>query len=81
MTTGGDVHVLASGDPMLHGIGVTLVRMFGAEQVRVLPHVSSVTLACARLGWAATEARGDQPGHRRPRHRGAPWRACDRAVA
>ncbi len=54
-TAGGDVHVLASGDPMMHGIGTTLVRMFGAEQVRVLPHVSSVTLACARLGWSATE--------------------------
>jgi precorrin-6B C5,15-methyltransferase / cobalt-precorrin-6B C5,C15-methyltransferase len=47
----GDVHVLASGDPMLHGIGATLVRMFGADPVSVLPHVSSVTLACARLGW------------------------------
>ncbi|MGU3499246.1 precorrin-6y C5,15-methyltransferase (decarboxylating) subunit CbiE [Mycobacterium sp. C31M] len=47
----GDTHVLASGDPMLHGIGSTLVRVFGADRVRVLPHVSSVTLACARLGW------------------------------
>ncbi|HEX5143629.1 MAG TPA: precorrin-6y C5,15-methyltransferase (decarboxylating) subunit CbiE [Mycobacterium sp.] len=53
--TGGDVHVVASGDPMLHGIGGTLVRIFGAERVRVLPHVSSVTLACARLGWAAAD--------------------------
>ncbi len=49
--TDGDIHVLASGDPMLHGIGGTLVRLFGADRVRVLPHVSSVTLACARLGW------------------------------
>ncbi|MGW0158909.1 precorrin-6y C5,15-methyltransferase (decarboxylating) subunit CbiE [Mycobacterium sp. NPDC003323] len=47
----GTVHVVASGDPMLHGIGATLIRVFGAERVRVLPHVSSVTLACARLGW------------------------------
>ena len=46
-----EVHVLASGDPLLHGIGTTLIRMFGAQQVRVLPHVSAVTLACARLGW------------------------------
>lgn len=45
------VHVVASGDPMLHGIGATLIRVFGADAVRVLPHVSSVTLACARLGW------------------------------
>ena len=46
-----DIHVVASGDPLLHGIGGTLIRLFGAEKVRVLPHVSSVTLACARMGW------------------------------
>jgi precorrin-6Y C5,15-methyltransferase (decarboxylating) len=46
-----DVHVLASGDPLLHGIGGTLIRLFGAERVKVLPHVSAVTLACARMGW------------------------------
>ncbi len=51
----GDVHVVASGDPLLHGIGTTLVSMFGAAQVRVLPHVSSVSLACAALGWAVTD--------------------------
>ena len=47
----GDVHVVASGDPMLHGVGATLIRLFGADRVTVLPHLSSVTLACARLGW------------------------------
>lgn len=47
----GDVHVVASGDPLLHGIGGTLIRLYGPEKVRVLPHVSSVTLACARMGW------------------------------
>ncbi|WP_297827823.1 SAM-dependent methyltransferase, partial [Mycobacterium sp.] len=39
----GDVHVVASGDPLLHGIGGTLIRLYGPEKVRVLPHVSSVT--------------------------------------
>jgi precorrin-6Y C5,15-methyltransferase (decarboxylating) len=29
--------------------------MIGAERVTVLPHVSSVTLACARLGWAVQD--------------------------
>jgi precorrin-6Y C5,15-methyltransferase (decarboxylating) len=43
--------VLASGDPMTHGIGATLVRLVGADHVRVLPHPSSISLACARLGW------------------------------
>jgi precorrin-6Y C5,15-methyltransferase (decarboxylating) len=50
-----DVHVLASGDPLLYGIGNTLIRLFGTERVRVLPHVSAVTLACARMGWTVPE--------------------------
>lgn len=45
------VCVLASGDPMLFGIGGTLVRRLGADEVRIVPHPSSVSLACARLGW------------------------------
>jgi precorrin-6Y C5,15-methyltransferase (decarboxylating) len=52
---GAEVHVVASGDPMLHGIGTTLIRLFGGNRVRVLPHVSSVTLACARLGWPVND--------------------------
>lgn len=51
LPTDGDIHVVASGDPLLHGIGGTLMRLYGPEKVRVLPHVSSVTLACARMGW------------------------------
>jgi precorrin-6B C5,15-methyltransferase / cobalt-precorrin-6B C5,C15-methyltransferase len=47
----GDATVLASGDPMLHGIGATLVRAAGAARVRVLPQVSAFSLACARMGW------------------------------
>lgn len=47
----GDVHILASGDPMLCGIGAVSTRFFGRDRVSVLPHVSSVTLACARLAW------------------------------
>jgi len=51
-----DIHIVASGDPLLHGIGGTLIRLHGAERVRVLPHVSSVTLACARMGWSVQDA-------------------------
>ncbi|MEV7599706.1 precorrin-6y C5,15-methyltransferase (decarboxylating) subunit CbiE [Kitasatospora sp. NPDC089797] len=43
--------VLASGDPMFFGIGRTLAEVVGAERLRVLPHPSSVSYACARLGW------------------------------
>jgi precorrin-6B C5,15-methyltransferase / cobalt-precorrin-6B C5,C15-methyltransferase len=46
------IAVLASGDPMFHGIGTTLLRLVGAEGVRVVPHPSSVSLAAAHLGWA-----------------------------
>lgn len=46
-----DIHIVASGDPLLYGIGGTLIRLFGAGGVKVLPHVSAVTLACARMGW------------------------------
>lgn len=46
------VCALASGDPTFHGLGATLARVLGPERVRVLPQPSSVSLACARLGWA-----------------------------
>ena len=47
------VVVLASGDPLLAGVGGTLVELFGPAAVRVHPAVSSVALAAARMGWAA----------------------------
>lgn len=47
------VVVLASGDPLLAGVGSTLVELFGPEAVRVHPHVSSVALAAARMGWSS----------------------------
>ncbi|MGR3935180.1 precorrin-6y C5,15-methyltransferase (decarboxylating) subunit CbiE [Streptomyces sp. BRA346] len=55
--TGRRVCVLASGDPMFFGIGRTLTELLGPGALRVLPHPSSVSYACARLGWAqeATE--------------------------
>ncbi|MCO1577947.1 precorrin-6y C5,15-methyltransferase (decarboxylating) subunit CbiE [Crossiella sp. SN42] len=43
--------VLASGDPMFFGVGSTLARLLGPQRLRVLPHASSISLACARLGW------------------------------
>jgi precorrin-6Y C5,15-methyltransferase (decarboxylating) len=46
------VCVLASGDPMFHGIGATLARLVGPAGLRVLPQPSSVSLAAARMGWA-----------------------------
>ncbi|EMD24667.1 precorrin-6y C5,15-methyltransferase (decarboxylating) subunit CbiE [Amycolatopsis azurea] len=47
------VCVLASGDPLLSGIGTTLVQR--GYDVEILPALSSVTLARAKLGWSAEE--------------------------
>ncbi|GAA1391229.1 cobalt-precorrin-6A reductase [Luteococcus peritonei] len=44
---------LASGDPMVSGIGSTLVDLLGADRVEVWPATSSVALARARMGWSA----------------------------
>lgn len=49
------VCVLASGDPMLYGVGATLARRLPAGELRVLPAPSSMSLAAARLGWALQE--------------------------
>ncbi|HEY9264547.1 MAG TPA: precorrin-6y C5,15-methyltransferase (decarboxylating) subunit CbiE [Mycobacterium sp.] len=51
----GDVHVVASGDPLMHGVGSTLIRLHRRDRVAVLPHVSSVTLACSRVGWSVQD--------------------------
>jgi precorrin-6B C5,15-methyltransferase / cobalt-precorrin-6B C5,C15-methyltransferase len=52
---GGSVCILASGDPMLHGIGATLARRLPAERLLVHPQPSAFALACARLGWPAAD--------------------------
>jgi precorrin-6B C5,15-methyltransferase / cobalt-precorrin-6B C5,C15-methyltransferase len=51
----GGVCVLASGDPMLHGIGATLARRLPPQLLVVHPYPSAFALACARLGWPAAE--------------------------
>ena len=45
------VVVLATGDPMSYGIGVTLTREFGTDAVNVLPVAGAFSLAAARMGW------------------------------
>ncbi|MGZ4446663.1 MAG: precorrin-6y C5,15-methyltransferase (decarboxylating) subunit CbiE [Nocardioides sp.] len=47
------VVALASGDPLVSGVGSTLVGLLGPERVVVEPAVSSVALARARMGWSA----------------------------
>jgi precorrin-6Y C5,15-methyltransferase (decarboxylating) len=48
---GTPVCVLASGDPMLFGIGATLAKQLPAAEMQILPAPSSYSLAAARLGW------------------------------
>lgn len=49
---GEHVCVLASGDPFLHGVGVTLARAVPPMEMRVVPAASAFSLAASRLGWA-----------------------------
>jgi precorrin-6Y C5,15-methyltransferase (decarboxylating) len=45
------VVVLATGDPMHFGIGVTLAKRVPIDEMRVHPGVSAFSLAAARMGW------------------------------
>lgn len=52
---GKKVAFVASGDPMVSGIGATLIRRLGKEKVEVHPNISSAALARARMGWSWRE--------------------------
>lgn len=47
--------VLASGDPMFYGIGVTLTRQIPIDEITIIPAPSTSSLTCGRLGWSLTE--------------------------
>lgn len=49
---GRKVVVVATGDPLCHGIGSFLIGKFGCERIEILPNLSTLQLACARLGLA-----------------------------
>src|SRR6476660_5008709 len=49
---GEPVAVLASGDPYCFGVGSMLSAHVPAEETICVPAPSSLSLACARLGWA-----------------------------
>lgn len=44
------VALLATGDPLCHGIAGYLINKLGRERVRILPAPSTVQIACARFG-------------------------------
>jgi precorrin-6B C5,15-methyltransferase / cobalt-precorrin-6B C5,C15-methyltransferase len=51
---GTPVCILASGDPLWYGIGVTLLRHISIEEMTIIPAPSTFSLACAKLGWSLT---------------------------
>jgi precorrin-6Y C5,15-methyltransferase (decarboxylating) len=48
---GKPVVVLATGDPMHFGIGVSLAKRVPAEEMAIHPHISAFSLAAARMCW------------------------------
>ena len=74
----GRVVALASGDPLVSGIATTLIDVIGADNVEIIPAISSVAIARARMKWSAETTdvislvgrdphhvlRGLAPGHR-----------------
>jgi len=51
------VVVLASGDPLHYGVGVNIVRRFGADQVNVIPAPGAFSLVAADLGWPLADVK------------------------
>ncbi|MBE9207458.1 precorrin-6y C5,15-methyltransferase (decarboxylating) subunit CbiE [Nostoc sp. LEGE 06077] len=47
--------ILASGDPLCYGVGVTLTKHIPISEITIIPAPSAFSLACARLGWSLTE--------------------------
>ncbi|UTF48656.1 precorrin-6y C5,15-methyltransferase (decarboxylating) subunit CbiE [Desulfomicrobium sp. ZS1] len=53
----GVVCVLADGDPLLYGIGASLLRFFAPRELTFHPNVSALQTACARFGLPWHECR------------------------
>jgi precorrin-6B C5,15-methyltransferase / cobalt-precorrin-6B C5,C15-methyltransferase len=49
------VVVLASGDPMCYGVGVTLAQNFPRAEMTIVPQPGAFSLAAARLAWPLAE--------------------------
>jgi precorrin-6Y C5,15-methyltransferase (decarboxylating) len=45
------VCVLATGEPLWHGVASTLARRIDPAEIVVLPHIGAFSLTCARLVW------------------------------
>lgn len=63
-----NVVALASGDPLVAGIAATLMDVVGEDAVTVLPAISSVALARARMSWPAEGVTVVRDHREIPRH-------------
>lgn len=52
---GRKVCVLATSDPFHYGIGNSLSRAIPAEEMRIIPQLSSFSMACSRMRWPQEE--------------------------
>jgi precorrin-6Y C5,15-methyltransferase (decarboxylating) len=52
---GRKVCVLATSDPFHYGIGAGLTRAIPAEEMRIIPQLSSFSMACTRMRWPQEE--------------------------
>ncbi|AQT86039.1 putative cobalt-precorrin-6Y C(5)-methyltransferase CbiE [Paenibacillus larvae subsp. larvae] len=64
--TGQDIVLLASGDPLMYGIGNWALKKFPKEQLQIVPGISSIQYLCTRCGIAMndlymTSSHGKQP--------------------
>ncbi|GAB4225150.1 MAG: bifunctional cobalt-precorrin-7 (C(5))-methyltransferase/cobalt-precorrin-6B (C(15))-methyltransferase [Kiloniellaceae bacterium] len=49
------VCVLATGDPLWYGVGVSLLKRIRRSEIAILPGRSAFTLSAARIGWPLAE--------------------------
>ncbi len=52
---GRKVCVLATSDPFHYGIGNSLSRAIPAQEMRIIPQLSSFSMACSRMRWPQEE--------------------------
>ena len=53
---GEKICILATGDPMHFGIGVTFAKRLSSEELAIFPALSAFSLAAAKLGWDLSKA-------------------------
>lgn len=74
------VAVLATGDPGVFSIAAAFIERFGADECEIIPGVSSVQVAFARLGLSWAGASIVSAHHRKPEDAESAFRNSDRVA-